>query len=55
MILVIADRFYPSSHISSNCGHQQKMPLYHVRLNTYTLEEVRQKALMLEAEGKKRL
>ncbi|NEO55447.1 MAG: hypothetical protein F6K54_21675 [Okeania sp. SIO3B5] len=24
---------------------------YHVRLNTYTLEEGRQKAAMLEAEG----
>ncbi|MDJ0518912.1 MAG: RNA-guided endonuclease TnpB family protein, partial [Trichodesmium sp. MO_231.B1] len=24
--LVIADRFYPSSQICSNCGHQQKMP-----------------------------
>ncbi|NEQ77512.1 MAG: transposase [Okeania sp. SIO2C9] len=29
--LVIADKFYPSSHISSNCGHQQKMPL-HLRI-----------------------
>ncbi|GGA01183.1 transposase [Okeania sp. KiyG1] len=26
--LVIADRFYPSSQICSNCGHQQKMPLH---------------------------
>jgi len=25
--LIIADRFYPSSQICSNCGHQQKMPL----------------------------
>ncbi|NEN88353.1 MAG: IS200/IS605 family element transposase accessory protein TnpB [Okeania sp. SIO3H1] len=30
--LVIADRFYPSSQICSNCGHQQKMPL---NLRTY--------------------
>ncbi|NER05636.1 MAG: hypothetical protein F6K17_25140, partial [Okeania sp. SIO3C4] len=28
--------------------------LYHVRLNTYTLEEVRQRELEEEAEGKKR-
>ena len=25
--LVIADRFYPSSQLCSQCGHQQKMPL----------------------------
>jgi len=25
--LVIVDRFYPSSQLCSNCGHQQKMPL----------------------------
>ncbi len=25
--LIIADRFYPSSQIFSECGHQQKMPL----------------------------
>ena len=25
--LIIADRFYPSSQICSQCGHQQKMPL----------------------------
>ncbi|WP_293116148.1 RNA-guided endonuclease TnpB family protein [Okeania sp. SIO1I7] len=30
--LVIAPRFYPSSQICSNCGHQQKMPL---NLRTY--------------------
>ncbi|MGB3513861.1 MAG: RNA-guided endonuclease TnpB family protein [Microcoleaceae cyanobacterium] len=30
--LVIADRFYPSSKLCSNCGHQQKMPLH---LRTY--------------------
>ncbi|NES70685.1 MAG: IS200/IS605 family element transposase accessory protein TnpB [Okeania sp. SIO2D1] len=30
--LVIADRYYPSSQICSNCGHQQKMPLH---LRTY--------------------
>ncbi|WP_287521333.1 RNA-guided endonuclease TnpB family protein [Okeania sp. SIO2C2] len=29
--LIIADRFYPSSQICSDCGHQQKMPL-NVRL-----------------------
>ncbi|MCT7974799.1 RNA-guided endonuclease InsQ/TnpB family protein [Laspinema olomoucense] len=25
--LIIADRFYPSSQLCSNCGHRQKMPL----------------------------
>ena len=25
--LIIADRFYPSSQLCSQCGHQQKMPL----------------------------
>lgn len=25
--LVVVDRFYPSSQLCSNCGHQQKMPL----------------------------
>ncbi len=34
--LVIADRFYPSSQICSNCGHQQKMPLH---LRTYECNE----------------
>ncbi|NEQ72792.1 MAG: IS200/IS605 family element transposase accessory protein TnpB [Okeania sp. SIO2C9] len=34
--LVIADRFYPSSQICSNCGHQQKMPLH---LRTYECSE----------------
>ncbi|WP_293070052.1 RNA-guided endonuclease TnpB family protein [Okeania sp. SIO2B3] len=34
--LVIADRFYPSSQICSNCGHQQKMPLH---LRTYKCSE----------------
>ncbi|WP_426580749.1 zinc ribbon domain-containing protein [Dapis sp. BLCC M229] len=29
---MIADRFYPSSKLFSNCGHQQKMPLH---LRTY--------------------
>ena len=31
------------------------VPLISCPVETYTLEEVRQKALMLEAEGKKRL
>ncbi|OZH53914.1 transposase [Hydrocoleum sp. CS-953] len=26
--LIIADRFYPSSQLCSQCGHQQKMPLH---------------------------
>ncbi|MGD1714246.1 RNA-guided endonuclease InsQ/TnpB family protein [Dapis sp. BLCC M172] len=26
--LIIADRYYPSSQICSDCGHQQKMPLH---------------------------
>ncbi|WP_293073539.1 RNA-guided endonuclease TnpB family protein [Okeania sp. SIO3B5] len=34
--LVIADRYYPSSQICSNCGHQQKMPLH---LRTYECSE----------------
>ncbi|GGA37222.1 RNA-guided endonuclease InsQ/TnpB family protein [Okeania sp. KiyG1] len=34
--LVIADRFYPSSQICSNCGHKQKMPLH---LRTYECSE----------------
>ncbi|NET26322.1 RNA-guided endonuclease TnpB family protein [Okeania sp. SIO1I7] len=34
--LIIADRFYPSSQICSNCGHQQKMPL---NLRTYECSE----------------
>ncbi len=34
--LVIAPRFYPSSQICSNCGHQQKMPL---NLRTYQCSE----------------
>ncbi len=34
--LVIAPRFYPSSQICSNCGHQQKMPLH---LRTYECSE----------------
>ncbi|MDY7003451.1 MAG: RNA-guided endonuclease TnpB family protein [Cyanobacteriota bacterium] len=34
--LVIADRYYPSSQICSNCGHQQKMPL---NLRTYECSE----------------
>ncbi|WP_287279223.1 MULTISPECIES: transposase [unclassified Okeania] len=34
--LVIADRFYPSSQICSNCGPQQKMPLH---LRTYECSE----------------
>ena len=34
--LVIADRFYPSSQICSNCGHQQKMPL---NVRTYKCSE----------------
>ncbi len=25
--LIIADRFFPSSQLCSNCGHRQKMPL----------------------------
>jgi putative transposase len=25
--LVLADRFFPSSQLCSNCGHRQKMPL----------------------------
>ncbi|MGL5192343.1 MAG: RNA-guided endonuclease InsQ/TnpB family protein [Chroococcales cyanobacterium] len=25
--LIIADRFYPSSQLCSNCNHRQKMPL----------------------------
>ena len=36
--LVIADRFYPSSQICSNCGHQQKMPLH---LRTYVSAALR--------------
>ncbi|WP_293070508.1 zinc ribbon domain-containing protein [Okeania sp. SIO2B3] len=36
--LVIADRFYPSSQICSNCGHQQKMPL---NLRTYVSAALR--------------
>ncbi|NEN89765.1 MAG: transposase [Okeania sp. SIO3H1] len=32
----MADRFYPSSQICSNCGHQQKMPLH---LRTYKCSE----------------
>ncbi|NEP79563.1 MAG: transposase [Okeania sp. SIO3B3] len=36
--LVIADRYYPSSQICSNCGHQQKMPL---NLRTYVSEALR--------------
>ena len=35
-ILVIADRFYPSTRLCSNCGHQQKMPLH---LRTYKCSE----------------
>ena len=35
--LVIADRFYPSSRICSECGHQQKMPLH---LRTYKCTKV---------------
>lgn len=30
--LVLADRFFPSSQLCSNCGHRQKMPL---KLRTY--------------------
>ncbi|WP_237396914.1 transposase [Okeania sp. KiyG1] len=36
--LVIADRYYPSSQICSNCGHQQKMPL---NLRTYVSAALR--------------
>ncbi len=34
--LVVADRFYPSSQICSDCGHQQKMPL---NVRTYKCSE----------------
>ncbi|MDY7005260.1 MAG: RNA-guided endonuclease TnpB family protein [Cyanobacteriota bacterium] len=34
--LVIADRFYPSSKLCSECGHEQKMPLH---LRTYKCSE----------------
>ncbi|NER04247.1 MAG: transposase [Okeania sp. SIO3C4] len=36
--LVIADRYYPSSQICSNCGHKQKMPL---NLRTYVSAALR--------------
>lgn len=31
--VILADRFYPSSQLCSECGHKQKMPLY---LRTYS-------------------
>ncbi|NET26283.1 MAG: transposase [Okeania sp. SIO1I7] len=42
--LVIAPRFYPSSQICSNCGHQQKMPL-HLRTYVSVCAAFRRKAL----------
>ncbi|NEP84790.1 MAG: transposase [Okeania sp. SIO3B3] len=45
--LVIADRFYPSSQICSNCGNQQKMPL---NVRTYVSAALRSANVLITSK-----